>query len=410
MGAADQEHPAVSLYPFAGTKRMLSSRWRRGTVVHAEPRRLGAPVRAQMTIVVGFPLKRVQICILGILAPALASMSPLSTFAQRPVQPAGDAATQESSFSPPASAVSDADRSNAISGEASTTPLGTALPAESLGKDDLLEIAVPYCPELSGRFRVGSDGKLVLPLLRDHIPVAGLTPAQAAVLISKALRDGQIMADPSVTVSVLEYRSRTVTILGAVLHPLTFQATGETTLLDAIAMAGGLAPNVGSSILITFPHTASQGPEGNITQAIPVEELVAKGNSIYNPALHGGEEIRVPEAGKIFVAGNVVRPGVYTMQGDKDTTVLKALALSAGLQQYSAHIAYIYRRSITSGNREEVKVPLSRIMARKDPDVRLLADDILYIPDNNGKRMTARVLGQISGFGQTTATGLLIYK
>jgi polysaccharide biosynthesis/export protein len=286
----------------------------------------------------------------------------------------------------------------------------TVLPAESLGNDDSLEITVPYCPELTGKFRVGSDGKLALPLLPYPIQAASLTPAQVAARIKEALIREQIMADPSVNIVVLEYRSRPVIVLGAVLHPLTFQATGENTLLDAIAMAGGLSPSVGTDIVVVSPHTTPQGKKEKTVQRVPVNELVMKANPLYNFPLHGGEEIRVSETGKVFVTGNVVHPGMYAMQGDGDTTVLKALALSQGVQSYSTKTAYIYRRADSGGDRQEIQVPLSRIMARKERDISLVSDDILYVPEAKGKRLTAKVLTQIAGFGQTTAAGLLIYK
>lgn len=295
-----------------------------------------------------------------------------------------------------------------VPGDEPTAP--TVLPAEILGKSDLIEIRVPYCPELSHSFRIGTDGMLVVPLLHQELKIAGLTPAQAAAHIRWALIAEQVMPDPTVNVSVVEYRSRPVSIVGAVVHPLTFQATGEITLLDAIAMAGGFVPGGATDVLISSRHVNAEGKMDFSVTTIPVRGLLLQATTASNIMLRGGEEIRVTEAGKVFVAGNVVKPGAYVMQGEEDTTVLKALALSSGLQQYSAHTAYIYRRRLTGGEREEIRVPLSRIIARKDPDVSLVADDILYIPDNNGKRVTARVLSQISGFSQTTATGLLIYK
>jgi polysaccharide biosynthesis/export protein len=298
----------------------------------------------------------------------------------------------------------------ASEGQSQHASMSIVLPAESLGKDDLLEIAVQYCPELSRNFRVGSDGSLSLPLLRKPIPVTGLTPSQVGVRIKDALIVEQIMADPVVNVSVIEYRSRTVSVVGAVVHPLTFQATGETTLLDALAMAGGLSPQAGPDILMVSTQSTAQGAREKSVRTIPVQELVIKGDPVYNPVLHGGEEIRIPETGKIFVAGNVVHPGMYPMQSGQDTTVLKALALSQGLQSYSSTIAYIYRRPASGGDRQEIEVPLSRIMARKDHDVPLIADDIFYIPEAKGMRLTGKILSQIAGFGQTTAAGLLIYK
>ena len=285
-----------------------------------------------------------------------------------------------------------------------------ALPAETLGNSDLIEITVPYIAELSHSFRIGTNGLLVLPLLHQEMQVEGLTVTQVAARIRQALIAEQLMPDPVVTVSVLEYRSRTVSINGAVVHPLTFQATGEVTLLDAIAMAGGIVSAGATDVLISSRHHNAQGAVEVAVKTVPVRSLLLHADADANILLHGGEEIRVTEASKVFVAGNVVKPGVYTMQGNEDTTVLKALALSAGLQQYSGHVAYIYRRSADGGDRKEIRVPLARIIARKDPDIGLIADDILYVPENNGKRMTARVLAQLSGFGQTTATGLLIYK
>lgn len=354
-------------------------------------------------------MRRVRTLVAGILLPILAASSGLGVAAQAPDQASRTAAGHAGSLGVPATS-EEINHSHVPSPQTSATPTGIVLPADSLGRDDLLEITVPYCPELSGNFRVDSDGKLALPLLGSSIAVAGRTPREVAALIKQALTSEQIMADPSVKVSVLEYRSRSVTVLGSVQHPLTFQATGETTLLDAIAQAGGLAPTAGPSILINFPRSTLEGASETSTRTIPVHELLASGDPAYNLPLHGGEEIRVPEAGKIFVAGNVVHPGMYSMQGDQETTVLRALALSQGLQPYSAATAYIYRRPVAGGPPAEIRVPLSRIMARKEPDVPLLAEDILYVPDAAGRRITGRVLSQLSGFGQTAGTGLLIYK
>ncbi|HEY0785619.1 MAG TPA: polysaccharide biosynthesis/export family protein [Acidobacteriaceae bacterium] len=294
-------------------------------------------------------------------------------------------------------------------GPAGATTAAMILPAESVGPDDLLEIMVPYCPELSRTFRISSDGSLALPLLKHPLAVAGLLPSVVAARVKEALEQEQVLNDPVVTISVLEYRSRPVSVIGAVTHPQTFQAIGETTLLDAIARAGGLTPSAGAAILVTSQRLDAQGKLQRTVASIPTNSLVATADPAVNLRLHGGEEIRVPEAGKIFVAGNVRHPGMYLMQSDAETTVVKALALSEGLQPYSSNTAYIYRRQKAGDERLEVKVALSRIIARKDPDVALLADDILYVPENGGKKMTSKVLNQIAGFGQTTATGMLIY-
>jgi len=303
----------------------------------------------------------------------------------------------------------------AISGTAPAQEVGgaggsTVLPSEMVGPNDLIEMMVPYCPELSRSFRVDADGYLTLPLLKRPIKVAGLRPPQIAKKIEEALTQEQVLTDPIVTTSVIEYRSRPVNVIGAVNHPLTFQATGQTTLLDAITKAGGFSPNVGTNVLVITKNTEAGAKPENTVRVIAVKSLTASADPGYNVELRGGEEIRVPEADKIFVAGNVNRPGAYTMQGGEDTTVIKALALSSGLAPYAAKEAYIYRVHPGGGGRDELKVPLNLIMKRKAPDTALRADDILYIPDNNGKRMTSKVLSQIAGVGAAAAAGLVIYR
>ncbi len=291
-----------------------------------------------------------------------------------------------------------------------SVPASGVLPAQALGADDLVQIMVPYCPELSRSFRVSSDGTLALPLLKQRISVAGLQPAEVEKKIAAALVADQVLNEPVVNLSVLEYRSKPVSVVGAVNRPLTFQATGSTTLLDAIAQAGGLAANVGPAITVTHREQAADGTMHITVQSIPVKGLIETNDPQLNVKLVGDEEVRVPEAGRIFVAGNVKRPGSFPMQDNSDTTVRKALAMSEGLEAYSAKCAYIYRQAAPGAPRQEISVPLQQIMARKAPDVALQADDILYVPDNNGKRITAKVIADVVGFGSTAASGLLIYK
>ncbi len=291
-----------------------------------------------------------------------------------------------------------------------STPLAEAaqLPsAETLGAGDLIDVAVSYCAELSRTFRVTSEGTLALPLLHHPLPVAGLTSHQVAESLTAALLKEQLLADPVVTVSVLECHSRPVSIVGAVNHPINFQATDRTTLVEALAKAGGLSPTAGSDIIVTTEATAAHGV---LVRIVAVKDLIGGKIPQANLALRGGEEVRIPEANKIFVAGNVRRPGAFPMQNDSDTTVMKAVALSSGLETYSGNVAYIYRKREIGVERDEVQIPLRKIMTRQSPDVVLMADDILYVPTAEGKKLTAKILGQLAGFGQTAEAGLLVVR
>jgi polysaccharide export outer membrane protein len=127
-----------------------------------------------------------------------------------------------------------------------------------------------------------------------------------------------------------------------------------------------------------------------------------------NYVLHGGEEIRVPEAGKIFVVGNVHKPGAFAVRDPNDESVLKMVAVSEGLLPYAAKFAYVYRRD-EAGAKKEIPIELDKIMQRKSPDVSLQADDVLYIPDNKTKRNAMTALDRITMFGASTASGILIW-
>src|SRR3569833_292195 len=108
------------------------------------------------------------------------------------------------------------------------------LPIQRVGPDDLLNVSVADCPELTRNFRVAGDGTLRLPLLKERIGVKDKLPGEIENAIAAELVSEQLLVRPVVSVSVVEYRSLPVSVLGAVRHPTTFQAAGDVTLLDAL--------------------------------------------------------------------------------------------------------------------------------------------------------------------------------
>ena len=187
--------------------------------------------------------------------------------------------------------------------------------------------------------------------------------------------------------------------MGAVRKPLTFQAVGTVTLLDALARSEGLTSEAGMEVLVTH---------GDQVERVEVKRLLKDADPSVNIALHGGEEIRVPDAGKIFVVGNVRKPGAFPVHDAGGSSVLKMVALSEGLAPYAGKMAYIFRRD-ESGVKQEVPVELERILQRKAPDVPLEVDDVLYIPDNKGRRAAMNVIDRVTTFGASTGAGLLIW-
>lgn len=270
---------------------------------------------------------------------------------------------------------------------------------EPLGAGDLVYVAVTDCPDITRSYRVSADGTLKLALLHTPIHALGEKPSALEQEIAQALKQEHILVEPSVSVSVLEYRSRPVNVVGAVRHSVTFQALGNVKLLDAIAKADGLSPEAGPEILIS----SINGSSPDKIRHVPVKQLLSGSDPSLNIPLHGGEEIRVPEAAKLYITGNVKMPGAFPLNETGTSTVLKALALCQGPLPYSQKTAYVYRQVPGTNERKEIPIPLYDIEHRKAPDVTLQANDVLFVQDNSGKRLTATIIDKITGFGSMSA-------
>ncbi len=183
--------------------------------------------------------------------------------------------------------------------------------------------------------------------------------------------------------TIAEYHSRPISVAGAVKNPITFQAVGPVTLLDALTRAGGLSPEAGREILVSRTQPAEDGAPTTLVQRIPVKALIDAADPEMNLRLAGGEEIRVPEVGKIYVVGTVRKPGRLPRAkrlGDHR-------ASDAGPGRGTGALRLQARLHLPPGEpagaKREIPIELSRILQRKAPDVPLEANDILYIPDNS---------------------------
>lgn len=117
-----------------------------------------------------------------------------------------------------------------------TTPQVQHDPTFVIGTEDVLGIDVWKEPEVSRVVTVRSDGKISLPLIGE-LQAEGKTPKQLEDEVRTKL--GSFIADPEVTLIVQEVRSSKFNVLGQVQHPGSYVLTSSTTVLDAIALAGG---------------------------------------------------------------------------------------------------------------------------------------------------------------------------
>jgi len=157
-----------------------------------------------------------------------------------------------------------------------------------IGPEDMLQITVWKNDTLSRVLPVRPDGKISLPLLHD-IQAAGLTPMQLRDKIANALSG--FMPNPEVAVTVSDVRSYRVSVLGEVQKPGQLQLKADTTVLEAIALAGGFR-DFASPGKITILRKDSKGA----TQKIPFNynRVVKDNRSQDNVTLKSGDVVVVP--------------------------------------------------------------------------------------------------------------------
>jgi polysaccharide export outer membrane protein len=289
-------------------------------------------------------------------------------------------------------------------GEDASPVIGLNMSYEPVNPGDLVYVYVANFPDISRSYRITEEGTISISAFKEPLTITGLTPPAVEKAVISALLDAKLLVKPIVSVVVLEYRSRPVQISGSVKHPVTIQALGNMRLLDALAKADGLDADAGFEVNVL--RTGADGvaePELHI----PVQPLLDGSNPQLNILLHGGEQIRVPRAGKLYIVGNVKSPGVFPFTEADGLSVLKAVGLSQGLLPYSYENARLYRLDAGTGQRTEITVPLKDILKHRAADVSLQANDILYIPDHSGRRLAVTALDKMTGIGTAAATVLM---
>ncbi len=293
--------------------------------------------------------------------------------------------------------VSPAGQPQAAESDASRTvqPLSTKPQDIQIGAGDLLEIRVFGVQDLTEEVRVSTSGDITVPLI-GGLHIADLTQSQAEDLIQRKLRDGGFLIDPHVTVFTKEYATQGVSVLGEVTKPGVYPLLGARRLFDVLSMAGGLTTRAGKNVLIV--HRDSPDKVTTV-QTSPDPEKASAANVPIAP----GDTISVSKAGIVYVVGDVSRPAGFVMESDK-LTVLQAIALAGGTNGTASLDGAKVIRKTPSGV-QELPMPLKKILSAKFEDVRLQADDVLFVPKSAAKSAMRRSAEAIL----QTATGLAIY-
>jgi len=262
-----------------------------------------------------------------------------------------------------------------------------------LSAGDLLDVKVlgTTDPDFSPKLRIDAQGVITLPYA-GAVRVAGRTAEDAALLIEATFRDKDILKDPHVSVTVVEYATQGVTVLGEVKNPGVYPLLGTHNLLDLMSAAGGVTPTAGKGVTITHREDPSHPEIVNV-------ETKPGSTSAFNVDVRPGDTIVVSHAGIVYVLGDVAKPGGFLIENSDRLTVLQAIALAQGTNRTASlnHTKLIRKTNV---GHEEVLVPLNRILADKVADQMLADGDILFIPSSgpkNALRSMESILPSVAG-------------
>jgi polysaccharide export outer membrane protein len=273
-----------------------------------------------------------------------------------------------------------------------------------IGPEDLIEISVFEEEKLNKTVRVSSQGNISLPLL-GILRVKGLTANELEKEIRELLAE-KYLQNPHVGVFIKEYRSQRISVMGAVEKPGPYDVTGQKTILSILGMAGGLKEDAGPLLFLIRPpqpeEEVSQGEKDSEamkpnTFVIDLEELLVKGDLTLNLPLIHGDVINIPISGKIFVGGEVRKPGGFPLKGKK-VTVSQAIAMAEGLKpEASGGEAKIFRYSGKGDEREILSADIYAIQKGQSEDPTLKENDILIVPKSGVKAFFIGLLDTVKG-------------
>lgn len=245
----------------------------------------------------------------------------------------------------------------------------------AVGPHDVIEISVFELEQLNSTKRVSGEGSISLHLL-GKVVIGGMTPHQVEDHLEQLLREKGLVRNPQVSVFVKEYRSRRVTIHGAVRNTGAYPLLGPRTLLDIIGEAGGLTDRASRRLIVLRPvGTDQQRIE------VDIEALVYRGDPRLNIPLQPGDIVMVPhqQMMRIYVNGEVQNAGMHEFPRDEVVTVSQAVTTAGGVTERGSESRVTIQRSLQNGLEQILEVNLKRIRRGKDQDVRLEPNDIIYV-------------------------------
>lgn len=287
-----------------------------------------------------------------------------------------------------------------------TPELATEQPHDRyrIGPGDVLQISIYDQAQLSrDGVRVDGSGLVNMPFIEGDIKAVCKSETELARNIAEEYRT--FLKNPQVSVSIKEYSSQPVAVVGAVLKPGSFQLARPVRLRELLSYAGGPSPSSGRVLQIvhdeSVPDCVQQTPK-------PAKDLVMysladvmNGLPDANPYLRAGDVVNLPEAEQIYVVGNVPKPSAFLLK-DEPITVSRAIAMAGGALPNSKSYARILRQTPGKPGNTEILVKLSATRLPGEADITLQAGDVVDVPLAQGKIIFKYIFTSV-------ATGALLY-
>jgi len=213
----------------------------------------------------------------------------------------------------------------------------------ALGPGDAVSMEVYGQPDMTTTVSVADDGTISIPLA-GRVQVAGLSSVDAGRRVEKALRDGQFLVDPHVTLTIVKARSQLVSVLGEVHLPGRYPIDSNTSVFDLLAQAGGVT-EVGADVVFILRTDAS----GAVNRfPINLKGLANGASAISMQPVQSGDSLYVPRAQQFYIYGEVNKPDMYRLE--PGMTVIQAVARAGGVTARGSERRVEVKRAGKDGN------------------------------------------------------------
>jgi polysaccharide biosynthesis/export protein len=290
-------------------------------------------------------------------------------------------------------------------------PTAGRLPNYILGPNDEIVVLALDAEEISNKpIRVTTSGDISLPLV-GRVHVAGMTIEDVEKELVERLK--VYIRQPELAINITQFKSQPVSVFGAVGAPGVVQLEGRRTLIEVLAMAGGLKGDAGSTVKVTRRSEwgaiplATAKSEGSYSVAeVSIRAIEDASRPEDNIQILPHDVISVARAQVVYVMGEVRKPGGFALNEKGTISLIEALARAEGFGSTASQSNAKIIRPVPGSNRIEIPVNLADVLKGKSRDMMLQPDDILYVPSSYAKGTARRTLDTIISL----TTGMLIYR